>query len=299
MRRDGGATNMKEFIFHKSYQSNIKLRRGFNKLVEKTFCLNFENWYQHGYWKDQFNQYTLFDGEEAVSNVSAYTMDFDWNGTKKHVVQLGGVATDEQYRKQGLNRKVLEAAIKDYENKVDDILLLANHTVVDFYPKFGFHRCRQWQCSKDVYIATESSVVPVSMSKKQNWKDIEEAIMKSVSNSALEMKRNPELIMFYLTQYMQENVYYIEKLNTYVVAEIEENELTLSQVFAPEVIDLDKVYEAFGKEIKHVKLEFTPLNPESYVQTEILDPDDNLFVMGKDVELFEKQKVMIPILAHT
>lgn len=290
---------MEKFLFHKNYQENEKLRNGFNRLMEKTFCLNFENWYQNGYWKDQFNQYTLFEGEEAVSNVSAYTMDFDWNGTKKHVVQLGGVATDEQYRKQGLNRKVLEAAIKDYENKVDDILLLANHTVVEFYPKFGFQRCRQWQCSKEVNITTESTVVPVPMTERAHWKDIEEALMRSASNSALELKRNPELIMFYLTEFMQNNVYYIKSLNTYVVAEIEENELTLSQVFAPEVIDLDKVYEAFGKEIKHVTLEFTPLNSESYVQTEILNPDDNLFVMGKDVEMFEKQKIMIPVLAHT
>lgn len=294
-----GATNMSELTFCKSYQNNVKLRNGFNKLIERTFCINFENWYQNGYWKDQFNQYTLFDGEEAITSVSAYTMDLDWNGNEKHVVQFGGVATDEQFRKQGLNRKVLEAAIKDYEGKVDDIFLLANHTVVDFYPKFGFHRCRQWQCSKDVHITTESTVVPVSMSDKQNWKVIEEAVMKSVSNSALEMKRNPELIMFYLTQFMQENVYYIESLNAYVVAEIDEHELTLSQVFASETVDLDKVFQAFGKEINHVTLEFTPLNPESYVQTEITNPDDTLFVMGKDVELFEKQKVMIPVLAHT
>ena len=294
-----GATNMNQFTFYKSYQNNVKLRNGFNKLIEKTFCINFENWYQNGYWKDQFNQYSLFDGEKAISSVSAYTMNLDWNGNEKHVVQFGGVATDEQFRKQGLNRKVLEAAIKDYEGKVDDIFLLANHTVVDFYPKFGFHRCRQWQCSKDVHITTESTVVPVSMSDKQNWKVIEEAVMKSVSNSALEMKRNPELIMFYLTQFMQENVYYIESLNAYVVAEIDEHELTLSQVFASETVDLDKVFQAFGKEINHVTLEFTPLNPESYVQTEITNPDDTLFVMGKDVELFEKQKVMIPVLAHT
>lgn len=294
-----GATNMNQFTFYKCYQNNVKLRNGFNKLIEKTFCINFENWYQNGYWKDQFNQYSLFDGEKAISTVSAYTMNLDWNGNEKHVVQFGGVATDEQFRKQGLNRKVLEAAIKDYEGKVDDIFLLANHTVVDFYPKFGFQRCRQWQCSKDVHITTESTVVPVSMSDKQNWKVIEEAVMKSASNCALEMKRNPELIMFYLTQFMQENVYYIESLNAYVVAEIEGNELTLSQVFAPEVVDLDKVFDAFGKEIKHVTLEFTPLNSEDYVQTEITDPDDNLFVMGKDVELFEKEKVMIPVLAHT
>lgn len=294
-----GATNMSELTFCQSYQNNVKLRNGFNKLIERTFCINFENWYQNGYWKDQFTQYSLFDGEKAISSVSAYTMDLDWNGNDKHVVQFGGVATDEQFRKQGLNRKVLEAAIKDYEGKVDDIFLLANHTVVDFYPKFGFHRCRQWQCSKDVHITTESTVVPVSMSDKQNWKVIEEAVMKSVSNSALEMKRNPELIMFYLTQFMQENVYYIESLNAYVVAEIDEHELTLSQIFASETVDLDKVFQAFGKEINHVTLEFTPLNPESYVQTEITNPDDTLFVMGKDVELFEKQKVMIPVLAHT
>lgn len=288
-----------DYILKKGYQNDSKLRKGFNDLVGKIFCLNFEDWYQNGYWKDQFKQYSLFDKESVIANVSAYTMDYDWDGSKKHCVQFGGVMTDEAYRNQGLNRIVIEEAIKDNMDKVDDIFLLANHTVLNFYPKFGFHKCRQWQCSKDVHITSERSAVSVPMDDKKNWAVIEEAVRNSVSNSLLEMKSNPELIMFYLTKFMLENVFYIESIDTYAVAEIEGEELTLSQVFAPSKIDLDKVFEAFGKEIKHVTLEFTPLNPEEYVQTEITNPDDTLFVMGKDVERFEQQKVMIPVLSHT
>lgn len=290
---------MENITLHKGYQADEILRHGFNQLIGKTFGLNFENWYQHGYWKDQYKQYSLFQGDKAISNISAYTMEFDWNGERKRWIQYGGVATDEAYRKQGLSRILMEEAIKDDLYTVDSIFLLANHTVHDFYPKFGFIRCPQWQCTKDVHIETERTAVPVSMHDKNNWFLLEKAIQKSVSNSLLEMKQNPELVMFYVTEFMQENVYFIKELDAYVVAELEGAELVLCQVYAPEKVDLDQVYKAFGKDVKHVTLEFTPLDSMGYVQNEITDPDEVLFVLGKDVQLFQEQKLKVPVLAHT
>lgn len=290
---------MREYTLRKGYHKHAELRKQFHELLEKTFCLSFEEWYQNGYWKEQYNQYTLFDAEKAISSVSAYKMKFDWSGYEIRCVQFGGVMTDEAYRNQGLSRIVMEEAIKDYIEQTDDIFLLANRSVLQFYPKFGFHKCRQWQCSKDLRITTEKSVVKVPMNEKKNWKRIENAVRNSVSNSLLEMKNNPELIMFYLIECMQENVYYIESLDAYVIAEQEENELNLIQVISSEVIELNKVYEAFGSEITHVTLGFTPLHPEEYEQIEIVDPDDTFFIMGKDVEQFQLQKIMVPVLSHT
>lgn len=75
--------------------------------------------------------------------------------------------------------------------------------------------------------------------------------------------------------------------------------MIVSQVIAPERVNLNLVFEAFGNTIKHVTLGFTPLEPEQYEESEITDPDNNLFVMGKATEEFQSQKLMIPVLAYT
>ena len=38
----------------KNIRDDAGLRNSFNRLAEKTFELNFENWYQNGYWKDNY-----------------------------------------------------------------------------------------------------------------------------------------------------------------------------------------------------------------------------------------------------
>ena len=41
------------------YGKNYKLRKSLNDLTQKTFYFNFEQWYQDGYWKNQYIPYSL------------------------------------------------------------------------------------------------------------------------------------------------------------------------------------------------------------------------------------------------
>lgn len=79
------------------------------------------------------------------------------------------------------------------------------------------------------------------------------------------MSGNSSLIMFYITKFMQDNVYYVEKQDAYVTAEIEEGDLLIYNVFAQKQRNLHNVVEAFGKKIKRVKLGFTPKDKEGDV----------------------------------
>ena len=48
----------------KGYRHDAALRASFNALAEKTFGLNFEGWYQNGFWGDNYNPYSVFmDGK--------------------------------------------------------------------------------------------------------------------------------------------------------------------------------------------------------------------------------------------
>lgn len=71
--------------------------------------------------------------------MSANKFNIIHNGELKKAIQLGTVMTDEHYRKKGLIRKLMDTILKEYEN-YDLIYLFANHSVLDFYPKFGFKK---------------------------------------------------------------------------------------------------------------------------------------------------------------
>lgn len=288
----------KKYEFKKGYRNDAIMRQRYNKLIGEAFSLNFENWYQNGYWTDKFNPYSLLDGEEMVSTISVNQMDFEWNGKIRHYIQLGGVTTKESCRKQGLSRFLMTKVLEEYQREADGIYLFANHTVLDFYPKFGFKKAVEWQYFKTVQIEGKRTAKQVPMKEKKDWDVVEQAIKESASNSVIELKHNSELIMFYLTQFMQENVFYIEEQDAYVVAELDGSQLIVQGVYSKNRVVLDEIYRAFGSEIKAVVLGFVPWDKEHYEKRALINEDDTLFVMGEDFNLFSEKQLAFPMLSR-
>lgn len=112
------------------------------------------------------------------------------------------------------------------------------------------------------------------------------------------MVNNLELIMFYVTKFMQENVYYHKDTDTYIIAEVENENLFIHNVFSSKITDLDTVINFFGKEIKYVTLGFTPVETKDFHVTEYHEDDCTFFIKGKNLEIIEKEHLRIPSLAH-
>ena len=289
---------MKDIKIIKTYREDAGLRASFNELAKKVFSLDFENWYQNGYWTDRYIPYSVVVDGKVVSNVSVNLTDFEWNGERKRLIQLGTVMTDEAYRKQGYSRKIMEEIEKDYAGKVDGMYLFANDSVLDFYPKFGFIPARQYQYVKEVSNSKEGTMENIPMPDKAAWDKIQEIIQNSKHCCIFDMVDNSQLNMFYLSQFMRENVYYNKELDVYVVAEIEGEELQIDMIMAKEEVDIDRVIDAFGENIKKVKLGFSPKQASGFELAEVKVDDCTLFVKGEALKKFEEAQIMFPVLAH-
>lgn len=282
----------------KNYYNIDALRLSFNELAQKTFGLDFEDWYQNGYWGDNYNPYSIVDDGKIVANVSVNLIDILWDGCKKHFIQLGTVMTEENYRNRGLIRQIMEEVEKDYGNSTDGMYLFANDSVIDFYPKFGYRKAAEYQCSKHVSFTNDRSIIQVPMNNKKEWIVLEEKIRNSATFGNFDMTDNSDLIMFYVTKFMQENVYYDKQQDAYVIAEIEDNKLLIYNIFSMQKVNLDKVIESFGKEIEHVALGFTPDNKSGYTISEVREEDTTLFIKGDGFADFESSELMFPTLSH-
>lgn len=106
------------------------------------------------------------------------------------------------------------------------------------------------------------------------------------------------LIMFYVTKYMQECVYYHQESDTFIIAEIEAENAFIHNIFSSTLSDLDKIISLFGKEIKNVTFGFTPIDSEKYLVAELKEVDTTFFLKGELIKFFNREKVRIPSLAH-
>ena len=280
-----------------NYRDNESLRNSFNELAGKVFGgLNFEGWYWNGFWKDNYIPYSVVADGKIVSNVSVNTCDMNYDGRIVKLIQLGTVMTDPDYRGRGYARMLMEKIVEDYENKVDGIYLFANDSVVDFYPKFGFRKSREYRFSKAVKVDTERTAQLVPMGEKRDWDKMVQILDGTEQNAKMYMVSNAGLYMFYLSQFMRENTFYIEDCDSYAITEIEDDTLILHAVIGSGAID--HVISAFGKEIKKVILAFTPNDSTGYDKSEVVEEDTHLFVRGKFFDETSGDEFMFQEITH-
>lgn len=289
----------KEYHLVKGNPENVQYRASFNALTEKTFGFNFEHWYQSGYWTNQYLRYSILDGHRVVSNVSVNLMDFEVCGKAKRLIQLGTVMTDDAYRNQGLSRVLMDIVIAEWKDKCDFIYLFANDSVLNFYPKFGFHTADQYQCTKTIRKKDKTRAAKkLNMSDESHRKLVYEKANASSSMAKISMVGNAELIMFYGIAFMKDSVYYIGAYNTVVVAHEEQGLLDMFGVFCKEEVSLDVIVDYMAKEdTKSVRLYFMPKETESN-RFFPLEGEGTLFILGEDQNLFKEQQLMFPLLSH-
>ncbi len=127
-----------EYRLLTGYRENDRLRGAFNALAGNVFGLDFEPWYRRGLWTDQYVPFTLFDGDKAVSNVSANRFDLLLDGVPKKAIQFGTVMTDPAYRNKGLARRLLQHAMDTLRAECELFYLMGDKDAAGFYRKFGF-----------------------------------------------------------------------------------------------------------------------------------------------------------------
>lgn len=282
---------------NKSVKNSKDDFEAFNKLSMKVFGLSFENWFNSGYWGDNYCSYTFFDDVKAVANVSVSKIYTLVNGEPKLYIQLGNVSTDPDYRHQGLIRKLIQEVIHDFHDACDGIYLYANRTVLDFYPKFGFKKEAEYQYSKEI-TPNPAVFTKLDMGNAKDVILLESCYKKNNPFSARPMLNNFGLVMFYCGDSMRENVYYSEKLQAVIIASFKDNYMLCYDIYCDEGANIDTVLEsAAQKDTNTVIFGFTPKNITG-CSVKKLENDNQLFVHELGDNMFAQSKMMLPLLSH-
>lgn len=289
---------MNNYEIRIAFQQDDELRRSFNILAEKTYGLSFEEWFQNGFWGNQYIPYSIIIENEVIANISVSLMDFICDGVEKHYIQLGTVMTDERYRKRGFSRMLMERILQDYRDS-DGIYLFANDSVLHFYPRFGFRPVREYQYTAQIDEAQEGDIRKVPMEREEDWSQFLDHIkQKQIQDLGCMEMQNDGLLMFYLSSFMKDNVYHLPEQQAYIVAELERETLIIQAAFAGGTASLTEIARLFIKDVKKVALGFTPKDTAGFSPQVLQEENTTLFVLGKEWENWENDRRMFPLLSH-
>jgi len=281
---------------------NEGLRKQFNQLNKESFGFDFENWYQAGYWPDDYVPHVLVVDEKVVANVSIYLQRMEIGNIEKIYVQIGNVTTGNDYRGFGYSRILMEEVLRKYKPVTDQIFLYAHDGVKDFYAKFGFILTHEFEYSLEV----KGNEFPITTVEKINLSDykelkiLEERARLGNAYSDFQMRNAYPLTMFYSTYFLKDSIYYIPNFDVIVIADYEEDIVIISEILGAKTVALEKIIQAMTKDgIKQVNFGFTPKEKEKFDINQVSVENTSLFVLKSELDITVKNHCMFPALAHT
>ncbi|MBC1550944.1 GNAT family N-acetyltransferase [Listeria sp. FSL L7-1434] len=265
-----------------NYKENKLYRDSFNRLAESTFDINFEEWFNQGFWNDKYVCYSYIDNEEVIANVSINKMSLIYQGEDYSALQIGTVMTHPNYRGQGLAKELLEHVIAKYEVQYDFLYLFANDSVLDFYPKFGFERVEESSFTVDVSSLKRKSanIKKLNPDNNTDFQLISRIVSeKTPLSNILDVKESEDLLMFYILIALKNELYYIEEIDTIVLMEQEDADLYVLDILSTKKLDVVEVLSYLPtKKIETIHLLFTPEKSKYIDAAHIIETEDMLFV---------------------
>ena len=285
------------------YMRDDTLRHALNELAKKTFWIDFEDWVTGGYFEGDYIPYSFMENGKIISNVSADRMTFLQNGVERNYIQIGTVMTDENYRRQGLAKKLIDHVIEQYKDNCDGFYLFANLEALEFYDQCGFSRVTEYRYEvKEEFCKRRSEgerFMPVNTADGQMKQKYMDMIRHSAVNSSMEQINKFGLQMFYTAD--MENVCYAKDLDCFIVAETEGDTLFLQSIICENQVALSDVLCRMSGEYHECRLGFTPtLKDIDMCIAEKYDgaEDYRLFYFGEKLKSIEKEKLYFPELSH-
>ena len=296
---------MTQYELCKNIMTDDRKRRSFDALIHKTFGLSFESWYQSGEWGEWNQPYTLYDGDRAIANITVNHMKALYQGRVRDYIQLGGVATAAEYRRQGLSRFLMETVQRDWTDRCDAMFLLANNSVTDFYPKFGFVEESQYRyCWKNEQVSEKSHwnahMKKLDLSRKEDRDTLLRCYRKQNPFSEFQMVDNCSLLQFYCRHGMDQSIYYNETEDAVVIAEFQRDRMLCYDIYYSGEKSLLCFLNGCGKNmVREIVFLFTPKEKQSLMAEKYPDKDTHLFIKQGKENIFAGTKLYVPNISYT
>lgn len=145
-------------------QGDRPLHAGFFGFVDAMFpgagAAAWPRWRDRGGWTDRYEVFTLSDESGLVASIGRSRLTLMLGGRAHPGFQLGAVATHPAWRGRGLARRLMRRVLAECDTPEQPVLLFANPSVLDFYPRFGF---RALKLRRSRAVAPASPAAPAPM----------------------------------------------------------------------------------------------------------------------------------------
>jgi GNAT superfamily N-acetyltransferase len=182
--------------------------RFFRHVSEVFEGIDFYRWTTLGGWSEDYEVFAIIEDNEILATIGVSRMYFsstDIPGQPAPAkmmdgLQLGAVATRKDRRGMGYARRLMDMVLAQADRTAAPVLLFANPSVIDFYPKFGFRRLLPQGLSVPIELAPGKNQArrfdPAVAADRRRLAEL--CATSPAHRGALSAKSDPSILLWYL-----------------------------------------------------------------------------------------------------
>lgn len=264
-----------------NYKENEVLRKSLVSLVNNTFEIDLEKWYQKGCWGDSYIPFSVVDNNEVVANLSTTSMAFVVEGKILNAVQIGTVVTREFYRGKGHNSMLMRQAL-EHHKEADVFFLFADEDAVPYYEKYGFKPFYMSVYSLDKEFPkgrNHHKVESVPFDELDDTERIKKISESSWQYEGFAVRGFEDILLWYLVYMHGNDLFCIEEIETYYIGKLDGDVYDLYYVMSPKPYDMNELLSyIIPSDVKKVRFHFTPAPDMGYTVTR---NDESIYIRTK------------------
>ncbi len=199
----------------------------------------FKPWAERGGWRPDYEILAIERDGQILSTVGRQRLRLVVNGQERDGYQLGGVASRPDQRGRGLSRRVLTWILSEADALNLPVILFANKSVLDFYPRFGFRRVLQKRFVAAGTIEPAGHPAPtVDIGVAADRERLAGLCARAcVLGETLSARDYYPALLFHLI-YRPRPVYRLDEFEAALIANVEDERLVLHELLAARPFDL-------------------------------------------------------------
>lgn len=273
---------MSQLRFKKDYKHNDTFRKSYSELSHLTFGIEFEEYYQKGFWSDRYVPFSYIYQDKVIANVSVNLLDFVIQGQKRKALQIGTVMTHPDFQKRGLSTNLMNSVLAEYSDAYDFMYLFANKDVLDFYPKFGFKTFQEHIFFMN-FAGNKKQNTTLRKLDIKNLRDrkfIYEFVSTRIPVSSVFSTMNTEgIFMFYSLNVFSQDIYYLANEDVIIVFRKGKEEIHLYDIVSKKEIEIEHILSNIADpSIKKIIFYFTPPYKNLQIENQTFIGSEVLFV---------------------
>jgi predicted N-acetyltransferase YhbS len=260
----------------------------------------FSAWGARGGWVDGYDVFAAVVDDQIVSTVGRQSMRYVINGKERSGYQIGAVATHADHRNRGLARSLMNKVLGELDTPNQPVILFANSSVLDFYPRFGFRRLAQSSFIGHIDVHPTGTLAPrldLAKSTERAWL-ADHCARASAVDLGFTARDYYPTILFHLTR-QPRIAFRLDPFGAVMIVQQHGDRLLIEDLLATRPFRLKDALPYVCSQPVHT-LEFS-FHPEAWwpnAESQALDDGGSpLFARGAAVEV--EEPIRFPDLAHT